>query len=183
MNYYIADLHFGHKNIILYDRRPFSDVEEMEREITDRWNRTVTRNDDVYVLGDFAYRQEKPVRDYVEALNGRIHLIYGNHDLRTDEYASAFYNTHDTLTIRDDYQGRKVSVTMCHYWMPFFAKSRRGGVMLHGHTHIGEEHCQEVTLKEMLLADNLAYHAYNVGCMFQDYTPWTLEQIIDARNL
>ena len=27
MNLYISDLHFGHKNVILFDHRPFSDVD------------------------------------------------------------------------------------------------------------------------------------------------------------
>ena len=31
MNYYIADTHFGHKNVLRLDHRPFADVEQMER--------------------------------------------------------------------------------------------------------------------------------------------------------
>ena len=30
MNLYISDLHFGHKNVILFDHRPFSDVDTMD---------------------------------------------------------------------------------------------------------------------------------------------------------
>lgn len=28
MNLYISDMHFGHKNVISFDHRPFADVEE-----------------------------------------------------------------------------------------------------------------------------------------------------------
>ena len=34
MNYYIADPHFSHGNIIKHDRRPFETVDEKDREIT-----------------------------------------------------------------------------------------------------------------------------------------------------
>lgn len=32
MNFYIADMHFGHKNVIRYDNRPFDSIEEMIRQ-------------------------------------------------------------------------------------------------------------------------------------------------------
>ena len=30
VNLYTSDLHFGHKNVIQFDHRPFSNVEEMD---------------------------------------------------------------------------------------------------------------------------------------------------------
>ena len=30
MNLYTSDLHFGHKNVMLFDHRPFADVETEE---------------------------------------------------------------------------------------------------------------------------------------------------------
>ena len=71
----------GHRNIIgLYDR-PFSDIEEMERAIVNRHNAIVGPDDEVYDLGDFAYRC--PAEHAVEclrALNGRRTMLWGNHD-------------------------------------------------------------------------------------------------------
>ena len=38
MNLYISDLHFGHKNVILFEHRPFSDVDTMDHCLIQLWN-------------------------------------------------------------------------------------------------------------------------------------------------
>lgn len=43
--FFTSDLHFGHKNIIRYDNRPFLSVEEMDAEIVRRWNAKVSPDD------------------------------------------------------------------------------------------------------------------------------------------
>ena len=40
-NFYIADTHLGHKNILKYDNRPFFTTEEMDNELVERWNAAV----------------------------------------------------------------------------------------------------------------------------------------------
>ena len=39
--FFIADLHFGHKDVIAFDNRPFRNVEEMEEEMIRHWNAKV----------------------------------------------------------------------------------------------------------------------------------------------
>ena len=77
--FYIADTHFGHDNIRKLSNRPFSTVEEMDNALINNWNSVVTDDDDVYILGDFSYKSEDPI-DYLKKLNGKKHLIVGNHD-------------------------------------------------------------------------------------------------------
>ena len=40
-NLYISDLHLGHVNILGYDKRPFSTVDEMDEMLIANWNRCV----------------------------------------------------------------------------------------------------------------------------------------------
>ena len=82
--FYTSDIHFGHKNIIEYENRPFKDINEMEEIIIKKWNNKVNEDDDVYILGDVAiitsnYTLET-LNNTVSKLNGKKHLILGNHD-------------------------------------------------------------------------------------------------------
>lgn len=56
MIFFTADTHFGHQNVIRFNNRPFSTVEEMEETLIANWNNRVHQNDTVYVLGDMFYR-------------------------------------------------------------------------------------------------------------------------------
>ena len=39
--YYISDIHFGHKDVIKFDDRPYSTVEEMDSDMIRIWNETI----------------------------------------------------------------------------------------------------------------------------------------------
>lgn len=80
MIFYTSDLHLGNSNIIRYEHRPYKSVEEMNAGLIAKWNAKVGRNDDVYVLGDFSFKGTKQTINYLENLNGKIHLVHGNHD-------------------------------------------------------------------------------------------------------
>ncbi len=79
--WFTSDTHFGHKNILEYEKeaRPFQSVEEMNEALISNWNDTVRPKDIIWHLGDFAFG-----RSHVELagrLNGRKRLIMGNHDV------------------------------------------------------------------------------------------------------
>ena len=113
MNFYIADTHFGHDNIRKLSNRPFNSVEEMDNAIIENWNRKVTNNDDVYILGDFSYKSEDPI-EYLKKLNGRKHLIIGNHDnklLKNPACKKYFVEIVDMKMVDDN--GNQI--VLCHY--------------------------------------------------------------------
>lgn len=79
--YFISDTHFGHKNILEYEKeaRPFDSLEEMNEKIIENWNKTVRPKDVVFHLGDFAFGKFNI--NIAERLNGRKKLVLGNHDV------------------------------------------------------------------------------------------------------
>lgn len=81
----IADTHFGHENVIKYCNRPFKNADDMNYRIIKAWNETVSNNDTVFVLGDFAFGREA-VTQIAPRLNGRKILIKGNHDTLPNEF-------------------------------------------------------------------------------------------------
>lgn len=80
MIYYIADMHFGHKNVLRFDKRPFADTDLMDEVLIHNWNEHVTDDDTVYVLGDAFWKNEENSVKIIQRLNGHKHLIRGNHD-------------------------------------------------------------------------------------------------------
>ncbi len=39
--FFTGDLHFGHENVLAFDKRPFASIEEMDTELIRRWNNEV----------------------------------------------------------------------------------------------------------------------------------------------
>lgn len=99
----IADLHFGHANVMKYSpsRMKVIDYVEdnpekvLEELLIKRWNEVVQSQDIVYVLGDFTLSRDKNYIKYLlDKLNGSKVLIRGNHDtLKTDIYIKLGFET------------------------------------------------------------------------------------------
>ena len=97
MNYYISDLHIGHTNALAFDARPFKTIEENDETIKNNWNSVVGLDDDVYLLGDISWYGSTKTLEYYSQLNGRIHLIKGNHEYMWQEalYYGVYYDDFD----------------------------------------------------------------------------------------
>jgi len=184
MNYYIADLHIGHENIIQFDDRPFKDADEMNSRLIDNWNSRVAKNDTVYIIGDFIWSKESEWKDWLSRLSGRKVLIRGNHDPKSFSAGTKRYlqEITDYKEITDS--GRHV--IMCHYPIPFHrADYDEKCFMLYGHVHNTREYVFIEQLKRTICDSHTdRIHALgqfiNVGCMmpWMNYTPRTLEEII-----
>lgn len=78
MRWFISDIHFGHKNVIEYCKRPWSNVEEMNAGLVANINALVGAKDVVRCFGDFSLNLAGA--EMVRQLNGEWELHPGNHD-------------------------------------------------------------------------------------------------------
>lgn len=74
-----SDMHFGHDREFVWKVRGFNSIQEMNDEYVNRWNSVVNAEDDVYCLGDLMLGDPSNI-EYIKKLNGKIHIVYGNHD-------------------------------------------------------------------------------------------------------
>lgn len=81
--YVISDTHFNHANIIKYCNRPYANIEDMNKDIIDKWNSIITNPlDIVYHLGDVAFGGVEKTKPILAQLNGYKLLVLGNHDIK-----------------------------------------------------------------------------------------------------
>lgn len=137
-----ADLHFGHKNILKYEDRPFSDIEAMDEALIQNWNSCVQPSQTILIVGDFALCGTQKCEAVVKRLNGYKFLLMGNHDWK---------HSPNRWLKMGFWDARKGSIDLgrnliaCH--LPYsgdsgdedrYEKARppdEGKVLLHGHVH------------------------------------------------
>ncbi len=83
----ISDLHFNDQKIIDFERKQFVSLEEHNEFIIQEFNKVVSKDDLTYFLGDLGFGSPKEIKELVKRLNGRKILIFGNHDIFSDESA------------------------------------------------------------------------------------------------
>jgi calcineurin-like phosphoesterase family protein len=138
--FFTADTHFGHARIIELCNRGFRTVDEMDETMIKRWNDEVPKNGIVYHLGDFSMGKH-PASRYLDQLNGKIHLIAGNHDEKALRCKDRFASISDLCQIEIETHRapgekmKKQKIVMCHYPMRVWDQSHRGSWQLFGHVH------------------------------------------------
>lgn len=180
--FFTADLHFGHENAIRFDNRPFASVEEMDKELVARWNAKVAPGDLVYVLGDFIWKSyAEPAERLIKGLHGQIILIKGNHDrfikspIARDALAAVKDYADISVTLEDGTPRRCI---LSHYFIPMYNGHRHNAIHLHGHSHNTEEAVIEFDIARNLNDLGIQNKIYNVGCMYWNYEPVTLDEIL-----
>ena len=183
MNYFISDLHFGHVNCLAFDNRPFNTIRDHDEYIIKNWNETVGVDDDVYILGDISWYNSTTTTEIFKQLNGRLHLIKGNHDdnlLKNRELRNLFVEITDYRVLFID---KNTSIVLFHWPIPSFRNHYYGWYHLYGHVHSSFEwNMTENTKRQMKELYDKECKMYNVGAMmpYINYKPRTLEEIIEG---
>lgn len=142
---FIADTHVGHQlmvseriedGVVVRPRfRPFDSIEEHDEHIVQMWNAVVAKSDTAYHLGDvFFWKMPADRMDAIfKRLNGRKHLLVGNHDTEAVEQLGWQSVLRGPVHFKDAATGRKI--TASHHPQREWDGWWNGAVHIHGHTH------------------------------------------------
>lgn len=200
MKYYISDTHFFHENVLKFDKRPYSSVEEMNKALIENWNNKVEEADEVYFLGDFSFGKVPQTIDILSQLKGKKYLVKGNHDgryLKDQRFPKLWEGISDILEIDDFVDNKLVHLSLCHYpVLSFKGRYRKNYFHLYGHLHNTSEEkltlrfIKEIAEKEKETNERaesmeidgtlLSAKMYNVGCMmpYMNYAPQDIKTIL-----
>ena len=169
-----SDLHLGHENILKFCNRPFSNVEEMNEMLIDKYNSCVKSGDLCYILGDMFWRSlsnEKAI-SYAARLNGQKYYINGNHEerMQNKDIHKFFVWIKDYAEIHPKDHQRMI---LFHYPLRSWHGSNYGSYCLHGHCHGNLKDALPGETKEEspLIMD--------VGVDCWNYYPVSLDQVKD----
>jgi len=145
----------------------------MHAVLVSNWNSVVAKTDEIYILGDLAYKgQPEQVNQIIKRLNGVKHLIRGNHDHfvdkpEFDQSVFASIKDYDVVAYKD------ARFVLFHYPILEWAHFHRKSAHLYGHVHNNVSHDPE-------LSDRLSVpgpRAINVGVDCNDLRPISAEEV------
>lgn len=172
--FFASDFHFGHTNILYYDKplRNFKNIWEHDEAIINNYNSLVSDEDDFYFLGDFSMKlSTKYIENYFKALKGNKYFLKGNHDkkntIRLYERYGEFLGELVRIIVNDQ------PIVLCHYKLATWQNQAQGAWHLFGHSHGSFNNTPE--LKTTLCLD--------VGIHLNDMKPFEFNQIKELMNV
>jgi len=157
MIFFTADLHLGHANIIRHCNRPFESAVEMDATLIDNINEIVGEDDELWVLGDFAWRDHGRYQNWLSVRN--LHFLAGNHDSKQLNLPNTEHRVFN-----------KVRFHLSHYPHVSWRGSNHGSIHLYGHCH--------GTMEKTLNTIWPDRKSMDVGVDCNGYKPVSLDQIL-----
>lgn len=132
----ISDTHFQHENIIRYCSRPFSNAEEMDEVMIERWNSVVKPGDKVYHLGDVYMGDGSKMSSLFPRLKGKKRLILGNHDdLKRPMGSIRLGDVFEKIYLFRAFTEFGLMLTHVPVHKESIIRAGEGSVNVHGHIH------------------------------------------------
>lgn len=142
--YFSADTHIGHSGILKYmPNRPYSsehDTQAHDRWLINLWQKTIRKQDRIYLAGDLTFYRSEDARRLLEQLPGEKYLIVGNHDESIKSHSHYFRKVMQIMEITikpsmcESLQ-ENLHIVLCHYPLLDWPGKQEGAIMLHGHCH------------------------------------------------
>jgi calcineurin-like phosphoesterase family protein len=163
--FFTSDWHVGHANSIVFDDRPFRDLDHMHEVLINNYNAIVPEDGVCYHLGDVGMASVAVLSGVLDRLNGTKVLILGNHCGNVNRmyrlgfdvvlYGATMYIAGEEVTLthcplrgifREDITGMRGAVEG-DLWhgetkQTRFSTTDRGQYHLHGHLHSKKEDMQ-----------------------------------------
>lgn len=169
----IADTHFFHDNIIIYQNRP----EDHDDIMLENWINMVRPSDVILHLGDLALTNAETMRILCAHLPGKKYLIRGNHDQRTD----TFYRKNNFEVINEPviYYSKIATLLFTHRAL---RKNEYPDIYypappynVHGHSHRKTVDQYDTYLEEYSHRSRYI----NISVELTDYKPVRISQILE----
>lgn len=187
--FFTSDTHFSHKSIIKgcssWGWRNFSSIEEHDAELIKRWNAVVPQGSIVYHLGDFCFGSIARWEEIHSQLNGNIHLIIGNHDLKVlDKYEKRTGALFESISYQQVLDISPYRIYLNHY--PYLCMAGVYDKNPHTWQLFGHVHTGSMCGKDDERMNNLFTTQLDVGVDANDYMPRSfndIETIIKINNI
>lgn len=154
-------------------------VRSMNEGLIKNWNSCVEPNDNAYLLGDIMMGSSKCWESTLSKLNGKLHLVCGNHDKKFKKQTyvmDRFEWIKDYYELRvqdpDSANGKSQLLVLQHFAPMVWNESHRGSWALSGHSHgsLDEWHRQRLSLDVGVDAES------------SNYKPLSYEEIRDIMS-
>lgn len=169
--FFTSDTHFCHSRVIAYSERPFANVAEMNEALIHNWNSVVPKDGIVFHLGDFCFGSKKDWNEILDQLNGSIHLILGNHDMR--ESRRGFMSRFASVQMERMIEVGDRRILLNHYPLLCYAQEKYYW-QLFGHIHTNPRNNKILSRERMQL---LMPKQYDVGVDNNNFTPVSFHQL------
>lgn len=148
-NYYTADTHFNHAYVA--GTRGFDTAEEHDELLIERFNRTLRKNDHLWILGDLGMGSLTETLKQASRLKGVKHLVLGNHDAahpmhkKSHTQLKRYYEVFESVHLHEQHRIAGHKVNLSHF--PYFGDHKpddrhtqwrlrdEGLYLIHGHVH------------------------------------------------